>query len=262
MFGSSKVKMAQMAVATLLTAIPWPVLAQETDPGRIWTGQFTGSSRDELLRFDNGSFFLSTSAQDEAPAWRFIGSTGGYTVGRGGLYVADLEGKGQRTTIAFFDPHRQVWLWGALDQNGVLNWSEVGENVGGRTMFHVGNGPFIAPADQIEEGPRETSEGRSAKALVMRAASAPLVFPAIGTQKTNLARSQHMETTVVMFDSGDTYATTHVWEDTALAGFHGAVIIAFLAEDGRTQLWTMKKARSESPGRWWGHSDVTVSNYL
>jgi hypothetical protein len=252
-----------MAVVTPLAMMVFvlPVAAQETAPGQIWTGRFSGSSSNELLRFDEGSFYLSTSGEGEAPNWRFAGSTAGYTIGAGGLYVTDLEGKGERKTIAFFDPYRQTWLWGTLD-GGVLTWTEVGENVGGRTMFHVGEGPFFAPVDQIEAAP--SSEGiRSAKPLAVTPTnSSPLVFPAIGTQKTNLAPSQHMETTVAIFQNGDTYATTRVWEDTALAGFHGAVIIVFLAEDGKTQLWTQKQGPIGVTGRWFGHWDVTVSNYL
>jgi len=71
-----------------------------------------------------------------------------------------------------------------------------------------------------------------------------------------------METTVVIFQSGDSYATTRVWEDTALAGFHGAVLLAFLADDGKTVLWTQKQGPIGVTGRWFGHSDVTVSSYL
>jgi hypothetical protein len=185
----------------------------------------------------------------------------GYTVGKGGFYVADLEGTGQRSTVAFFDPQQQTWLWGAIDGNGLLVWTPVGENVNGRTIFHVSDGPFFAPIDQVEDASRPYA-GSPLQAHLTFGPSAPLSYPVVGTQKTNLASSQHMETTVVLFQSGDSYATTHVWEDTALAGFHGGVLLAFVADDGKTVLWTQKQGPIGVTGRWFGHSDVTVSSYL
>lgn len=245
----------------LLGAMP-PLAAQDdASSAQTWTGQFSGTRANELLRYQDGSFYLSTSGDGEAPDWRPVGTTAGYSVGKGGFYVADLEGTGQRSTIAFFDPQQQTWLWGAIDGNGVLTWTPVGKNVNGRTMFHVGDGPFFAPIDQVEDGPpRDT--GSPLRAHMTYGPSAPLSFPVVGTQKTNLASSQHMETTVVIFQSGDSYATTHVREDTALAGFHGGVLLAFFADDGRTILWTQKQGPIGVTGRWFGHSDVTVSSYL
>jgi len=71
-----------------------------------------------------------------------------------------------------------------------------------------------------------------------------------------------METTVVIFDTGQSYATTHVWEDTLLAGFHGGTLIAFFADDGKTVLWTQKQVAIGVTGKLFGHADVTVSTDL
>jgi len=125
----------------------------EVSPGQTWTGRVSGSRPNELLRYDNGAFYLSTSGDGEPPNWRSVGTIAGYSVGKGGFYVADLEGTGQRSTIAFFDPQQRTWMWGVVDEFGALTWSRIGENVGGRTMFHVGGGPFFAPVDQVEDGP-------------------------------------------------------------------------------------------------------------
>jgi hypothetical protein len=68
----------------------------------------------------------------------------------------------------------------------------------------------------------------------------------------------HMDTSVTIDAQGHMNAVTHIWEDTALRGFHGGAVVV-LVDGNNHPLWASPTEVLGVDGRWIGVSDRTVS---
>lgn len=84
-------------------------------------------------------------------------------------------------------------------------------------------------------------------------------FPIQASQHDDLAGcGGHMDTSVTIDAQGHLNAVTHIWEDTALRGFHGGAVVVLL-DAGNHPLWASQTEVLGVDGRWVGVSDRTVS---
>lgn len=84
-------------------------------------------------------------------------------------------------------------------------------------------------------------------------------FPIQASQHNDLSGcGGHMDTSVTIDAQGHMNAVTHIWEDTALRGFHGGAVVVLLDANNQS-LWASPTEVLGVDGRWVGVSDRTVN---
>lgn len=84
-------------------------------------------------------------------------------------------------------------------------------------------------------------------------------FPITADRRDDFAGcGGHMDTSVTIDDQGRMNAVTHIWEDTALRGFHGGAVVV-LVDASNHMLWASPTEVLGVDGRWLGVSDRTVN---
>ena len=122
-----------LSLLTLSLAASTSTPAQSADSAvenGEWHGNFTGHGVGETVSLKGGVLFYS----DEHTPIHSIGDLRGFVIGKGGLYVLNLDGNAQnQLNLAFYDPTQDKWYRGMLNERALLTWQTVGHRSGGYT---------------------------------------------------------------------------------------------------------------------------------